>query len=55
MTSEEYIVEKIVDKKEVNGKPYYLVKWEGFDESESTWEPLRNLSHLKYMLKKFEK
>ncbi len=39
MLEDEYLVEKILDKKEVDGKLYYLVKWEGYEETESTWEP----------------
>ncbi|KAL1448803.1 hypothetical protein WDU94_000063 [Cyamophila willieti] len=31
-------VERILDKREVNGKIEYLIKWHGFDDSESTWE-----------------
>jgi hypothetical protein len=55
MAQKEYYVEKILDKKYVDGKTYYLVKWEGYPEDESTWEPYKNLAHLKDMLKEFEK
>jgi hypothetical protein len=32
----------------------YFVKWDGFNESEGTWEPLRNLRNVKDMVKEFE-
>ena len=39
-----YVVEKILDSKQVGRKVLYLVKWEGFDdEEENTWEPEKNL------------
>lgn len=33
----EFIVEKILDKKVVDGEVYYFLKWKGFDDSENTW------------------
>jgi hypothetical protein len=35
-----YTVEKIVDKKRVNQKTLYLVKWEGYSSDQNTWEPV---------------
>ncbi|KAF4228200.1 hypothetical protein CNMCM8980_006938 [Aspergillus fumigatiaffinis] len=43
-TEQEYKVEKILNHKRVSGKPYYLVKWKGYDTSENTWEPIKNLT-----------
>ena len=40
---ETYIIEKIVDKKTLKGKVYYLVKWKGYSKSSNTWEPQNNL------------
>lgn len=33
-----YDVEKILNKKVVDGKTYYLLKWQDYSESDSTWE-----------------
>jgi hypothetical protein len=49
-----YEVEKIVDKKIVEGTPRYLIKWVGYMECESTWEPAENLTNCKEMLQRFE-
>jgi hypothetical protein len=42
---QEYEVEQILNNKWVSGKPYYLVKWKGYDTSENTWEPIENLTN----------
>lgn len=41
----EYSVEAILDQKMVRGKPFYLVKWLGYDLSDATWESPANLTH----------
>jgi hypothetical protein len=40
---EDYIVEKICDKRIVKGKVQYFLKWKGYPDSENTWEPHENL------------
>lgn len=42
--SEQYTVEKIVDKRyDAKGNVEYLLKWNGYDDKDNTWEPVSNL------------
>ena len=43
-SEDEYEVEKILSYKQVNGRPYYLVKWKDYNTSENTWEPIAHLN-----------
>ena len=42
-SEDEYEVERILNYKQISRRPYYLVKWKGYDTSENTWEPIVNL------------
>jgi hypothetical protein len=52
---EEYEVEKILGHDRVNGRPYYLVKWTGYDTSENTWEPIENLTGCSQLVKQYHR
>jgi len=41
----EYNVEHVLDKKIMNNKSYYLIKWHGYEEQDSTWQPANDLTH----------
>jgi hypothetical protein len=51
----EYEVETIISHRK-RGKGYqYLVKWEGYAESENTWEPEASLGNAQQVLKTYKK
>lgn len=55
LSENEYYVEKVIDKKVVDGEVRYLIKWEGWPEDESTWEPVENLDHIQNLIADFER
>ncbi len=55
MAEEEYTVEAILEKRtNRKGKLEYLVKWENYPVSQSTWEPLEHLENSMDLIRDFE-
>ncbi len=50
-----YEVENILEKRMINEKVHYLIKWKEYDASESTWKFKNNLLNYARMLQQFEK
>ena len=46
-------MEKIVDRRKEGRKIFYQVKWEGFPVEQNTWEPVKNLTNVRDMIKLF--
>jgi hypothetical protein len=51
---EEWIVEKIIDKKVRVGQVFYLVKWLNYPDNNCTWEPEAKLVNLKEFVRDYE-
>jgi len=49
-----FSAERILKRRKRKGKNYYLVKWLGYPESQSTWEPEENILDER-LIKNFEK
>lgn len=51
---DEYVVEKILDKKKFGNVYKYLIKWEGYPHDSNTWEPIEHLMGVKILVDQFE-
>jgi len=52
---EEFEVEKILNKRIVQGKEKFLVWWKGYTAEEDTWENRENLGNAKELVEEFER
>ena len=50
---DEFEVEAILDSRVHRGRVQYLVKWKGYDNSENSWEPVRNVINAKGLVDMF--
>lgn len=46
-------MEDVLDRKLIQGKVYYLVKWKNYPETEATWEYARRLPYIRPLIRKF--
>ena len=46
-------VEKILDKRTKNGRIEYKIKWDNYPMCQCTWEPMKNLTNVQYMVDEF--
>ena len=49
-----YEVEKIKDRRIIGGRKEYLIKWKGYSDNESTWEPLSHLIFILDIVEEFD-
>ena len=49
-----YYVEKILDRRRVNDRYEYKIKWEGYPMNQSTWEPLENLKTAMELVEEYD-
>ena len=48
-----YTVDEIINRRKVNGKYEYLIKWKGY-AVQNTWEPFQNLQSIKDVIKEYD-
>jgi hypothetical protein len=55
MSEEVYTVERILDKrKTLTGTLEYLIKWDGYENDESTWESIHKLRNVMDLVQDYE-
>ncbi|PGG94924.1 hypothetical protein AJ80_10090 [Polytolypa hystricis UAMH7299] len=50
-----YKVEEILGDAVLENKQHYLVKWKGYPQLDSTWEPIKNLENAQGALQHYQK
>ena len=41
----EYVVEQLLNRKVIRGRMHYLVRWQGHDSTDDSWEPVEHLTN----------
>jgi hypothetical protein len=54
MGDTEYVVEKVLGKRNTNGVIEYKIKWQGYPLDQATWEPKSNLTKITNLIKEYE-
>ena len=49
-----YNIDRIIARKIIKGKKFYLIKWEGYPLEHCSWEPISHLKNVLNMVKEFE-
>ena len=50
---EEYEVKEIIGSRTRHNEQEYLIKWEGYDSSENTWELIKNLTNCQQLIEDY--
>jgi hypothetical protein len=50
----EYFVEQLLNRKVLRGRTYYLVRWQGHDSADDSWEPAEHLAHCPERVAEYE-
>ena len=50
----EYVVEQLLNRKSIRGRTYYLVRWQGHDSADDSWEPEEHLAHCPERVAEYE-
>ena len=51
---EEWEVDRLMDKRRRRNRIEYLVKWKGYEDYDSTWEPIANLENAQQAIAEYE-
>ena len=52
---EEFVIEEVKDKAGIGGKPYYLIKWEGWPTEYNQWVAEEDMGDAKKAIQRYEK
>ncbi|KAH7548622.1 reverse transcriptase [Bipolaris maydis] len=55
LENDEYMVEAVKDLRKIGRQWKYLVKWQGWPDSQNTWEPEENLTNCKELIRAYHR